>query len=150
MNSNNLGIRMLSPKLRKYLFNRRNKINPDIEKNILSSLVKFDLIDPKKLPQIDHSSSNKVFDELELPKLNGQNINEHINNISYEQAKTYLKLLNYFSNQRLPQIPTSFKFEPGWTKYIKLIKKKNSKQLYLDMIQLLEKLAKLITQMRMR
>lgn len=121
MNSNNLGIRMLSPKLRKYLFNRHSKINPDLEKSILSSLVKFDLIDPKKIPQTDHSSSNNAFDQLELPNLNGQNIDEHINNISYEQTKTYLKLLNFFSNQSLPPIPTNFKFEPGWTKYLKLI-----------------------------
>ncbi|RNA01849.1 DNA polymerase subunit gamma-1 [Brachionus plicatilis] len=116
-NVNNLGIRMLNPKLRKYLFNRRNKINPDIEKNILSSLSKFDLIDEKKLASNVQSTSTNTLEELELPKIAGRNIDEHIHSIADDQINTYLRYLNLFSNQRIPPIPSSFKFEPGWTRY---------------------------------
>lgn len=113
---NNLGIRMLSPKFRKYLFNRRNQIKHGTEEKILSSLIKFDLIDPKKPFNNVESSAGKAFEELELPKLHGKNIDEHIQSIAFEQLGPYLKLLNYFSNQHLPEVPTSFKFEPGWTR----------------------------------
>lgn len=63
----------------------------------------------------------KLFDKikvenLELPRLVGNNIDEHITHIARQQTDVYSKLMTHFSFAEVPEMPSEFSFEPGWTK----------------------------------
>ena len=55
-------------------------------------------------------------ESLELPKLFGNNIDEHIKTIARQQIDTYSKLMTHLAIEAIPEMPGEFSFEPGWTK----------------------------------
>lgn len=55
-------------------------------------------------------------EKLELPKLTGSNIDEHIRNIARQQTEAYSKLMTHFTISGIPEIPAEFAMEPGWVK----------------------------------
>lgn len=47
-----------------------------------------------------------------------KNIEEHILNLAFYETNEYIKIIDKFSKTKsLPQIPSTFSFSPGWTKY---------------------------------
>nr|CAG4646028.1 EOG090X00SQ [Macrothrix elegans] len=57
--------------------------------------------------------------DFKLPDLKGNDIAEHFLKIAEKQCGTYRsKLLDYISNG-IPELPTSWNLEPGWTRYMK-------------------------------
>ena len=109
---NEVGVQMINEKLRKYLFSLE-KTDPhlDLVNKSKTHLEKFGL--NKKEP----NSFIKDIDHIELPKLKGQNLEEHFQKIGNEQTQKYRKLISLFSSQKsLPKMPTNFCFKAGWTK----------------------------------
>lgn len=132
---NDIGIQMISDRLRRYLFDTQlpsqsDKVPEnentacvskdqkeeqlDLLKKVKDHLHKFDLA-TKPLGEKDIL---KDVNELDLPKLEGKNIEEHIYNISSRQIEDYLKLMSVFSSNKLPKIPDSFSFTAGWTRLV--------------------------------
>jgi DNA polymerase gamma 1 len=105
-----VGVQMINDKLRSHLF--KNKITKDasIVKKSLEHLAYFNLNDGKLDPIKD-------IDYIELPKLLGQNIDEHFLTIGRKQVDKYLRLISQFANSEIPPMPKSFNFSNGWTKY---------------------------------
>jgi DNA polymerase gamma 1 len=113
---NQIGIQMVSEKLRKYLFGlsqdrARSKRDDVLLPKVKEHLKKFNLDKPLNekdlLPDVPG---------LELPKLMGNNIEEHIRLIAQKQTEGYLRLISFFTSNAIPQIPEHFSFTPGWTR----------------------------------
>lgn len=115
---NEIGVQMVEEKLRNYLFKGCDFGKPDAEliTKVKEHLKIFNLATDTQ------ASSNKLMkdiEHLELPKLSGENIEEHIRNIASKQIEDYTRLMSIFSMQNIPKIPTEFAFKSGWTKLIR-------------------------------
>ena len=55
--------------------------------------------------------------DLQLPKLSGSNIDEHFRYLGDTQSRPYREHAERLANNPLPEMPTEWKFEKGWTKY---------------------------------
>ena len=55
--------------------------------------------------------------EINLPPLQGSNIYDHFTNIAHKQLVKYCVFIQQLLNCGLPQMPSSWVYEPGWTKY---------------------------------
>ena len=58
--------------------------------------------------------------DFELPKLQGENLDEHFKSISQDQSKVYFDLLSTLVKNNLPPLPPKEVWvkRPGWTKYV--------------------------------
>ncbi len=101
---------MVNDKLRSHLFKNKIKKDSSIVKKSLEHLAHFNLNDGKLDPIKD-------IDYIELPKLLGQNIDEHFLNIGRKQLDKYLRLISQLANSEIPSMPNNFNFSSGWTKY---------------------------------
>lgn len=114
-NINEFGVQMLDEKVRSYLFGKklqdRDGAKIDVAKEHLE---KFDLLGK-------NVETLKDIDNIEIPKLKGNNIEEHFNVISKQYTEKYRSMLNSFSSSQLPVIPKEFEFTPGWTRYTEII-----------------------------
>jgi DNA polymerase gamma 1 len=105
-----VGVQMINEKLRSHLFKSKIKKDPNDIRKSQEHLASFNLNNGKLDPIKD-------IEYIELPKLMGQNIEEHFLNIGRKQLDKYLKLISQFANSDLPSMPKNFNFSPGWTKY---------------------------------
>ncbi|KAK3606282.1 hypothetical protein CHS0354_037959 [Potamilus streckersoni] len=56
--------------------------------------------------------------DLELPKLLGNNLDEHMQEIAAMQISDYVRLAELLISTTLPNKPLEWRFEKGWTKYL--------------------------------
>lgn len=106
---NHFDIQMVPKAIYEHLFQNityKSASSEDIQKCVLD-LKKHDLM----------SNGKKVDNvKLNLPKLEGKNIEEHFYNIGESQSAPYRKLLlELISN--IPKVPEEWAFQSGWTKY---------------------------------
>jgi DNA polymerase gamma 1 len=55
--------------------------------------------------------------EFYLPDLEGEDISEHFRNISKSILAHVPDMLRGFADQKIPEIPDTFVYQPGWTRY---------------------------------
>ena len=55
--------------------------------------------------------------DLKLPKLLGENIEDHFFAIAQDQIRDYLVLIEDLIKAPLPTLPSTWQFKKGWTKY---------------------------------
>ena len=117
---NEIGVQMIEENLRKYLFYGREFDNKSDEQVIIGKvrkhLKKFNLATDEHLASSTGRPMKDIDGRLELPKLSGDNIDEHIRNIARKQTDVYARLMSVFSMQNIPEIPREFCFKPGWTR----------------------------------
>lgn len=63
--------------------------------------------------------SSSVLDDvdLNLPTLEGSNIDEHFREIAKQQCKPYFDRAQWLAHSGLPPMPEEWQFSAGWTKY---------------------------------
>lgn len=104
---NEYGIQMISEHLRSKLFNNKINVNKKSFEKCLKDLKQFNLGERREpFPVTDFN----------LPKLSGKTVEEHFFNIGLEQSQPY-KLLVDSLLIKLPELPTSWVFQSGWTRY---------------------------------
>lgn len=113
---NEFGIQMLSQKMYEQIFKDvkpRELSAEDIESSI-NHLKKFDLLN--KEPDVLEDIS------FNLPKLSGDNIDSHFQNIAKQQAQKYFLMLYNLVQSPLPPMPTPEEWsnKAGWTMYTRL------------------------------
>lgn len=107
---NPLQIQMICEKLRNQIF---SKVHSDLENKVklaVNHLAKHKLLSgsPTILPEV----------YFELPKLTGENIDDHFCNIAQKQIANYVYLLNNLQSlSSLPAKPKEWSFKKGWTRY---------------------------------
>ncbi|XP_068622933.1 DNA polymerase subunit gamma-1, mitochondrial [Battus philenor] len=107
---NEVNIQMISRNIYNQIFKKSPKvIDPHIIKKCQENLVK-------------HGINYKEYDylpdvELQLPKLEGNDIEEHFNNIGEQQSAPYRKLLKKLAVSKLPPLPKKWSRKEGWSKY---------------------------------
>ncbi|KAK6166464.1 hypothetical protein SNE40_023149 [Patella caerulea] len=108
---NEIDIQMLSDGLHKHIFKNTEKRELDEKSRIIikSHLENHDLWNRPTEHLKDVNCS--------LPKLQGENIDEHFRNIAIEQTADIVNLSNVIVNARRPPKPTKWQFSKGWTKY---------------------------------
>jgi DNA polymerase gamma 1 len=109
---NPLGIQMLSSKLHEQLF---SSVGEPVysDENIEKSKVHL------KQFELGLNNSEKLDDiELDLPKLEGKNLNEHFETIARQQSEPYVDLIHQLIQADIPQQPTQWKYVKGWTKFV--------------------------------
>ncbi|KAJ3416849.1 DNA-directed DNA polymerase gamma mip1 [Chytridiales sp. JEL 0842] len=106
---NEVGIQMLSKNLHDQIFLEPS--NPaDHQVNLARDLLEqFGLLGKQESPLNDI--------QLTLPKLLGQNIEEHFHYLGQEQAYPYLTLSNTLAKSSLPEKPKEWSRAAGWTRY---------------------------------
>ncbi|VDK28421.1 unnamed protein product [Anisakis simplex] len=73
----------------------------------------------------NESAAQDEFAKLELPKLYGQNLQEHFLELGMKQTAAYREQLDIAANmQTIPRMPTKWVLQVGWTKY-ETVKAKN-------------------------
>ncbi|XP_066999323.2 DNA polymerase subunit gamma-1, mitochondrial [Anabrus simplex] len=108
---NEVNIQMLSPSLFSQLFGRdQESKGPSTEQveRAQQELSKHNLLNVEKTLMDDIT--------LKLPKLEGQNIEEHFYVIGERQCAPYRQLLNELVSG-IPRIPEKWILQPGWTRY---------------------------------
>ncbi|XP_077988587.1 DNA polymerase subunit gamma-1-like [Glandiceps talaboti] len=55
--------------------------------------------------------------DFKLPELYGNNIDEHFRFLAKQQSEEYLKLAEKLAQAELPEMPTEWVYQKGWTKY---------------------------------
>ncbi len=110
--TNEFGIQMIDEELRSYIFGERKSpgADPLAISKAKEHLKKFDLLD-KKVDLL------KQIKNLQLPRIHGNNIDEHFMHIGYKLNNKYFKLLACLSSSNLPDKPANFELSPGWTRY---------------------------------
>ncbi|XP_051161873.1 DNA polymerase subunit gamma-1, mitochondrial isoform X2 [Leptopilina boulardi] len=107
---NEINLQMLPSALFKTIFPEENESIVSSEKldSIKKELLTFGLnVDNQiRLPNVD----------LELPSLEGKNIEEHFYNIANSQIKPYMKVVNELV-KKIPPVPEQWIFQEGWTRY---------------------------------
>ncbi|XP_043466348.1 DNA polymerase subunit gamma-1, mitochondrial [Leptopilina heterotoma] len=107
---NEICLQMLSSSLFKTLFPEGNQsfVSPEKLDSIKKELETFGLnVDKQiRLPNVN----------VELPSLEGKNIEEHFYNIATSQIKPYLKVVNELI-KKIPPAPEQWILQEGWTKY---------------------------------
>nr|XP_002125927.3 DNA polymerase subunit gamma-1-like [Ciona intestinalis] len=110
---NKFGIQMLPEKLHKQIF-KETRIKDENPKQIQQSIEHLDKFglwgkEQESLPDYD----------VTLPKLYGNNVNEHFENVASEQSRPYREALNKLVKNELPNMPglDDWVDQPGWTRY---------------------------------
>ncbi|XP_012288102.1 DNA polymerase subunit gamma-1, mitochondrial [Orussus abietinus] len=108
---NKLNMQMLSKRLYERLFKNAGEERNNSEEEI--KIIKQDLRDfginvedATFMPDVD----------IDLPPLEGQNVEEHFYNIGNVQVNPYLTILNEIIKD-IPKMPTEWLFREGWTRY---------------------------------
>jgi hypothetical protein len=112
LNNNNLnevGVQMIDETFRSYLFGKRKPKDVESITKAREHLKKFDLID-KNIELMQEVN------KLKLPKLKGQNIDEHFENIGNQIKFKYFNMVCSFAASCLPPMPKNFNLAAGWTK----------------------------------
>lgn len=106
---NEIGIQMLSKNLYDQLF----------KKNTEKKSVNLDAINKHLKTHGLHNKSSDVLDvvQLNIPKLQGENIDEHFKNIALQISRPYFDIAEKLSSFDLPELPKTWQFKAGWTKY---------------------------------
>ncbi len=108
---NEARIQMINEEIRKYLFGNKKKKDYDKIEKAKEHLQKFNLLEKSREPV------NDVTNKIRLPKLLGENIEEHFKIIAHKYTDKYVKIMSMLiSINELPEMPTTFNFSPGWTK----------------------------------
>lgn len=108
--TNPLQIQMISEKLHNLIFSQTRSCPNDKVELAVNHLTSHKLLSgsPTILPDVN----------LELPKLIGENIDDHFRKIAQRQIDGYLALLNnLYSLPFLPPKPKEWSFTKGWTRY---------------------------------
>ncbi|XP_026294410.1 DNA polymerase subunit gamma-1, mitochondrial isoform X1 [Frankliniella occidentalis] len=107
---NPCGIQMLPSSIYQHLFGKQNP--PHTDKDVRTSqanLKKYGL-------KIDSATSVPEVD-LKLPPLEGRNVEEHFMNIGKQQSEPYRLLIEKLT-EPLPEKPSVWELQAGWTKYV--------------------------------
>ncbi|XP_011312984.1 DNA polymerase subunit gamma-1, mitochondrial [Fopius arisanus] len=108
---NELNMQMLSKKLHEQVFiNSDQKIGLSNEKisSLKHELRKFGM-------EVDESVCTPDI-SIDLPKLEGKNVEEHFYNIASTQSKPYLKIVQDILRD-IPPAPEKWLLQEGWTRY---------------------------------
>ena len=54
---------------------------------------------------------------FQLPKLQGDTLDEHFTKLGMEMSEPYLSMAQSFSGKQIPHPPTEWRFASGWTRY---------------------------------
>ena len=107
---NACGIQMLPTSIFHHIFGNQTDSHSEQDvRSILATLKKYDL----KVENV----SNAPEVDLKLPPLEGWNIEEHFMNIGQQQSGPYRLLLENLISP-LPNQPSDWELQPGWTKYV--------------------------------
>lgn len=107
---NHCGIQMLPAGIFNHLFGNQTASNSEKEiTNVLTNLKKYGL-------KVD-SVSNAPEVDLKLPPLEGWNIEEHFMTIGKQQSEAYRLLLEKLTSP-LPEQPSVWELQAGWTRYV--------------------------------
>ena len=116
---NAVGIQMISENLHKQIFkescseNSTTTMNDDQLNEVINHLSSFNLWNKpsETLPDID----------FELPKLHGNNIKQHFDQIAKQQTEKYVKNLLELTQNKIPAKPNAsfWQQKAGWTKYVR-------------------------------
>ncbi|CAD6237015.1 GSCOCG00002104001-RA-CDS [Cotesia congregata] len=107
---NELNMQMLPRKLHSQVFKKANNVELSREK--LSELRKqlkafgMKINDTSRIPSAD----------IDLPPLEGEDLEEHFYKIAETQARPYFKIVEEML-RKIPEMPTSWKLQEGWTRY---------------------------------
>ena len=110
--TNPLGIQMLSTKLHQQLFSSVGEPNYSKE-NIEKS--------KKHLEQFELGlNESEILEDIELnlPKLESQDLNEHFMIIATKQSKRYDDFVHQLIQSQIPVQPTKWNNTKGWTKFV--------------------------------
>lgn len=108
---NDAGIQMINENTREYLFGKKKTIDEEKIEKAKKHLKAFGLLDKNR------ETVNDVTDKIKLPKLLGENIDEHFRTIGHKYTDRYVKIISMLTSvEKLPEMPSKFNFEPGWTK----------------------------------
>ncbi|CRK99798.1 CLUMA_CG013106, isoform A [Clunio marinus] len=110
-NINEMGIQMISRHLFNQIFKKTN--NTKIGSEYIDKYRKE--LERHGIKNIENVQVEDV--KLNLPKLRGENIEEHFQIIAKEQVEPYQKLVSQIVNSTLPEMPKEWSFTPGWTRY---------------------------------
>ena len=88
-------------------------VKPEKIKSIKASMENFGVTFPIENPK------SFFMDDFKLPKLKGNNIKEHFENISKSLVSDQIKIMKDFAYSDLPKKPSTEYIvnTPGWTKY---------------------------------
>lgn len=102
-------IQMLSENLHQQIFPERTSVDQEKVNLSLEHLRRHNLLHgtPTIIPDVS----------FKLPKLQGNDIDEHFHNIAERQITDYVKFLNQLKDTTLPPRPKEWCFHKGWTKY---------------------------------
>ncbi|CAH2274241.1 DNA polymerase subunit gamma-1 isoform X1 [Pelobates cultripes] len=107
---NPLNIQMLSKGLHEQIF--RGKQYEYCEENIQKGINRL------KTHDLWHQETSTVNDvELKLPTMYGNNIEEHFKILAQKQSFPYLEAANELLQCQIPDMPTEWAWQAGWTKY---------------------------------
>lgn len=111
---NPLNIQMLSEGLYRQIFRKDRSPNSGENQQKLveksrNVLKQHDLWgkETNTLPEVD----------IKLPKLHGENIDDHFRHLASNQTAEYRDLGDALSATDLPSLPKTWKFQKGWTRY---------------------------------
>ncbi|XP_034946389.1 DNA polymerase subunit gamma-1, mitochondrial [Chelonus insularis] len=108
---NELNMQMLSKKLHEQVFINSHK-KPNVTKNQIDSLKKdledfgMKINETVKIPDVD----------IDLPPLEGKDLEEHFFNVAKSQIKPYMKAIEN-NLKSIPKIPEKWILQEGWTRY---------------------------------
>lgn len=104
-----LGIQMLSKPLHEQIFGKDLDFPPGKDERCREHLESHGLWGKSGslLPDVD----------MQLPPLEGGNVDEHFRAIAEKQLKPYLQLARDLAGCSLPPMPRKWQFESGWTRY---------------------------------
>ncbi|OCT89734.1 DNA polymerase subunit gamma-1 isoform X1 [Xenopus laevis] len=107
---NPLNIQMLSKGLHEQIF--RGKQVQHAEEDVQRSITHL------KNHELWGQETSTVPDvELQLPKMYGNNIEEHFQILAQKQSLPYLEAANDLLNCQLPAMPQTWAWQSGWTRY---------------------------------
>ncbi|KAL3314036.1 hypothetical protein Ciccas_007357 [Cichlidogyrus casuarinus] len=107
---NEVNIQMIDRDLRNILFGAKNDKRQTIPKDVLRNLVSHGVDIRNKRPLLPQES-------FRLPSFVGEDVSEHVYQISHEISKPYIKLINSFLFDP-PPLPKTWSQVPGWTKQV--------------------------------
>lgn len=116
---NPVNIQMLPDVLYEQLFRYSGEEVLQCEESILGA-IKDHFKNHDLLSKITEKPSSKLDDvNLELPRMQGGNIDEHFARIAEEQAAPYKQQADWLASKDLPALPHKWAYSAGWTKYNK-------------------------------
>ena len=108
---NPVNIQMLSETLHKQVYRTGSK--PQISSENLNHIQ-----DHLEKHGLSEKTTELLSDiDLKLPKLQGEDIEDHFFTIANNQIRDYLILIEDLVQSAIPKFPTTWQFQKGWTKY---------------------------------